>query len=79
MDNEGHIVHIDYGFMLSNSPGSLGFEMAPFKLSQEYIDILGGPQSEVFYEFRSLMKDAFAALRKHSERVITLVEIMERG
>lgn len=27
IDNEGHIIHIDFGFMLSNSPGSVGFEL----------------------------------------------------
>ena len=32
IDKQGHIVHIDFGFVLSNSPGSVGFEMAPFKL-----------------------------------------------
>lgn len=79
IDGQGHIIHIDFGFMLSNSPGSLGFEMAPFKLTQEYIDILGGTLSELFEEFRNLMKDTFLALRKHHERIITLVEIMERG
>ncbi|RWA10383.1 hypothetical protein EKO27_g4730 [Xylaria grammica] len=35
IDNEGHIIHIDFGFMLSNSPGSVGFEAAPFKLTQD--------------------------------------------
>ena len=33
VDSEGHIVHIDYGFFLSNAPGKgLRFEQAPFKL-----------------------------------------------
>ncbi|KOS19507.1 Phosphatidylinositol 4-kinase pik1 [Escovopsis weberi] len=35
IDSEGHIIHIDFGFMLSNSPGSVGFEAAPFKLTHE--------------------------------------------
>jgi len=34
IDNEGHIIHIDYGFLLSNAPGKgLKFEKAPFKLT----------------------------------------------
>lgn len=59
IDNEGHIIHIDFGFMLSNSPGSVGFEAAPFKLTQDYVDVLGGPTSESFEEYKSLCKQAF--------------------
>lgn len=33
IDREGHVIHIDFGFMLSNSPGNMGFEAAPFKLT----------------------------------------------
>lgn len=42
LDDEGHILHIDFGFLLSNSPGKgIKFEKAPFKLTQEFITILG--------------------------------------
>lgn len=78
VDTEGHLVHIDFGFMLSNSPGSVGFEMAPFKMTQEYLDILGGAQSSTFREFRSLMKLGFLAIRKHAENLLLLVEMMQR-
>jgi phosphatidylinositol kinase/protein kinase (PI-3 family) len=34
LDGEGHIIHIDYGFFLSNAPGKgLKFEKAPFKMT----------------------------------------------
>lgn len=33
IDSEGYLVHIDFGFILSTSPGSLNFESAPFKLT----------------------------------------------
>eukprot|EP00352_Strombidinopsis_acuminata_P003447 CAMPEP_0176403428 /NCGR_PEP_ID=MMETSP0126-20121128/50089_1 /TAXON_ID=141414 ORGANISM="Strombidinopsis acuminatum, Strain SPMC142" /NCGR_SAMPLE_ID=MMETSP0126 /ASSEMBLY_ACC=CAM_ASM_000229 /LENGTH=35 /DNA_ID= /DNA_START= /DNA_END= /DNA_ORIENTATION= len=34
IDPYGHIVHIDFGFILSNAPGrGLKFEKAPFKLT----------------------------------------------
>jgi phosphatidylinositol 4-kinase len=59
IDNEGHIIHIDFGFMLSNSPGSVGFEAAPFKLTYEYVDVLGGVGSQDFEEFKGLCKQAF--------------------
>ncbi|KAI9474221.1 MAG: kinase-like domain-containing protein [Benjaminiella poitrasii] len=78
IDDKGHIVHIDFGFILSNSPGSVGFEMAPFKLPQEYIDILDGVQSPVFREYRRLTKEAFLAVRKHSENILLLTEMMAK-
>jgi hypothetical protein len=63
IDNEGHIIHIDFGFMLSNSPGSVGFEAAPFKLTQEYVDVLGGVGSPGFKDYTRLCKKAFQGKR----------------
>lgn len=37
IDSKGHIIHIDFGFMLSLSPGGINFESAPFKLTSVYI------------------------------------------
>jgi phosphatidylinositol 4-kinase len=79
IDNFGHIIHIDFGFMLSNSPGSMGFEAAPFKLTQEYVDVLGGLGSPGFEEFKSLCKQAFQALRKQAEKIVMLVDVMGKG
>ena len=40
MDMNGRIVHIDYDYILSNSPGGVDFESAPCKLTKEYLDIM---------------------------------------
>lgn len=72
-------VDIDFGFVLSNSPGSVGFEMAPFKLSQEYIDVLGGMDSDLFGRYQVLMKKAFKALRKYGDNILLLVEMMSKN
>ncbi|KAF2101012.1 phosphatidylinositol 4-kinase PIK1a [Rhizodiscina lignyota] len=76
IDNAGHVVHIDFGFMLSNSPGNMGFEAAPFKLTHEYVEVMGGTGGAAFDQFKQLCKEAFLALRKESERIVTLVELM---
>lgn len=78
IDSDGHVIHIDFGFMLSNSPGNMGFEAAPFKLTLEYVELLGGQEGEAFNQFKELMKDAFQALRREAERIVTLVELMGR-
>ncbi|RYP33672.1 hypothetical protein DL767_004667 [Monosporascus sp. MG133] len=78
IDNEGHIIHIDFGFMLSNSPGSVGFEAAPFKLTYEYVDVLGGVGSPDFEDYKRLCKQAFQALRRSADNIIDLVRMMGR-
>ncbi|KAK3357722.1 phosphatidylinositol 4-kinase-like protein [Lasiosphaeria hispida] len=78
IDNEGHIIHIDFGFMLSNSPGAVGFEAAPFKLTYEYVDVLGGVGSPDFEDFKTLCKQAFQALRRSADNIIDLVSMMGR-
>jgi len=76
IDNAGHLIHIDFGFMLSNSPGSVGFEAAPFKLTQDYVDVLGGVGSPAWGEYVQLCKQAFQGLRKSPDSIIPVIELM---
>ncbi|GIY91094.1 phosphatidylinositol 4-kinase beta [Caerostris darwini] len=77
LDGEGHIIHIDFGFILSSSPKNLGFENSPFKLTQEFVDVMGGPGNDMFEYFKILMLQGLVAARKHHEKIVTLVEIMQ--
>ena len=80
IDNKGHLIHIDFGFMLSNAPGKgLKFETAPFKLSRDMIDCLGGRNSKYFEEFKKLLRKGFTAINKHRDKIIILVEMMWCG
>lgn len=78
IDNEGHLTHIDFGFMLSNSPGSVKFEGAPFKLTYEYIELMGGLESAVYKKFVRLVKEAFKAVRKYADQLVSMCEIMQK-
>jgi len=79
IDDEGHIIHIDFGFCLSVSPGNMGFETAPFKLTQEYIDIMGGFENPMFFYFKVLLFKGFEILKKFSEEIWYQVEIMKNA
>lgn len=78
---DGHIVHIDFGFMLSNTPGDMAFEQAPFKLTSELVAVMGGKDSASFSYFRELCVQAFLEARKpeNCQRVLVLVEMMSSG
>lgn len=78
VDGDGHIIHIDFGFLLSNSPGSVGFEAAPFKLTSEYVDLLGGLDSPMYARFVDLCKQCFKILRNNSQEIVDIVELMQR-
>ena len=78
IDSEGHILHIDYGFFFSNSPGrNMGFETAPFKLLQDFVSVMGGPDSDMFKYYRMLIFKGFLAARKHREAFVTLLRIAQ--
>ncbi|GAB4835579.1 Phosphatidylinositol 4-kinase beta 1 [Ancistrocladus abbreviatus] len=81
LDEDGHIIHIDFGFMLSNSPGGVSFESAPFKLTRELLEVMDsdaeGVPSEFFDYFKVLCIQGFLTCRKHAERIILLVEMLQ--
>lgn len=69
IDRDGHVIHIDFGFILSNTPGNIGFEAAPFKFPTEYLEVLGGVDGPAYVEFRRLFKEGFEAARKHCDSI----------
>eukprot|EP01031_Cornospumella_fuschlensis_P025716 gene25716-31055_t len=80
LTTHGHLVHIDYGFVLGASPGgNMEFEQAPFKLTTEYVEIMGGVESRGFKKFRDVCLRTFMELRKHSQRIMLLLEMLSKG
>ena len=78
INNEGYLIQIDFGFFLSNAPGG-EFEKAPFKLTDEVIEVIGGINSKYFQIFRKLMWKGMLAIAKHYEKIMILVEMMYCG
>lgn len=79
LDGEGHIIHIDFGFILSCSPRNLGFESSPFKLTHEFAEVMGGVDNDMYNYFKILMLQGFLAARKNMDKCLQLVEIMQTG
>ncbi|XP_063984723.1 phosphatidylinositol 4-kinase beta isoform X1 [Diachasmimorpha longicaudata] len=79
LHSDGHLIHIDFGFILSASPRNLGFESSPFKLTPEFVEVMGGSGSKMFQEFKGLILQGLVAARKHMDKVVNLVEIMLSG
>ena len=76
IDENGCIIHIDFGYILGESPGfNINFENAPFKLTQDYIDVMGGVKSPAFQLFQDLFYRGFQALKKHSDIMSAMLEV----
>jgi phosphatidylinositol 4-kinase len=77
LDDQGHLIHIDYGFMLSSSPKNLGFESSAFKMTYEFVEVMGGIESDMFAYFKILMLKGFLAARKYMDKLVPIIEIMQ--
>ncbi len=76
-DDQGHILHIDFGFCFDITPGGVKFEHAPFKLTHEMIQVLGGStQTQAYKWFEELCVKSFLAVRPYSETIVKCVKTM---
>jgi len=77
IDVRGRLIFIDFGFAMGMAPGhEFSMERAPFKLTQDYLDVMDGLRSSCFIEFKRLFVAGFIAARSNSQIALGLVEIM---
>ena len=80
IDSKGHLIHIDFGFMLSNAPGKgIKFEKAPFKITDEMLELIGGNNSDNFKEYRKRLFKGYFAIYDNFEKIQKLAEFMFIG
>ena len=70
------MIHIDFSFILSSSPGNMNFERAPFKLTSDYIELMEGRDSDIFAHFRLLFFLGLKFLRKYKKEIMDTVIMM---
>jgi phosphatidylinositol kinase/protein kinase (PI-3 family) len=75
IDAEGHIIHIDFGFLLSIAPGgAFSLENAPFKLTEEMVEVLDGLDSPLFAAFVGAFTKGFLALQSQAETMVGMLQ-----
>lgn len=59
-----------------DSPGfNLNYESAPFKLTAEYVDLLGGTQSPAFKLFEDMVVKGMFALKRNMDPLYAIVKV----
>jgi phosphatidylinositol kinase/protein kinase (PI-3 family) len=79
MDRQGHIMHIDFGYVLGDTPKMakvpIFSERAPFKMSGEFWDVLGGfRRGGLGVKFHEMFQRALECASAHAEEIESLVE-----
>mmetsp|Transcript_8469 Transcript_8469/g.27744 ORF Transcript_8469/g.27744 Transcript_8469/m.27744 type:complete len:657 (+) Transcript_8469:49-2019(+) len=75
LDAAGHVVHIDFGYILGRTPGAINFEDAPFKLTDDYVDVMQGFHSPAWHRFVDTFTDGLHALHKHRNKLHALLTL----
>eukprot|EP00817_Percolomonadidae_sp_ATCC50343_P006630 CAMPEP_0117422392 /NCGR_PEP_ID=MMETSP0758-20121206/3241_1 /TAXON_ID=63605 /ORGANISM="Percolomonas cosmopolitus, Strain AE-1 (ATCC 50343)" /LENGTH=1098 /DNA_ID=CAMNT_0005204985 /DNA_START=1208 /DNA_END=4504 /DNA_ORIENTATION=- len=81
VDRDGHLIHIDFGFLFNTAPGGkFSIEKSAFKLNAEMLRIMGEkpkqPHSESFMLFKELLFRAYLAARTQMDEIINIIEVM---
>ena len=73
MTPNGHLFHIDFGFIFGRDPKPLP---PPFRLIRQFIDAMGGEESEHYQRFKSYCFQAYNLLRSSASLILNLLSLM---
>ncbi|EFP83486.2 phosphatidylinositol-4- kinase [Puccinia graminis f. sp. tritici] len=76
INGQGHVTHIDFGFLFDIGPGGIKFEPNSFKLTGEMIALMGGQNSAGFRAFQELVIKGFLISRPFFKEIVTCVKLM---
>ncbi|KAG7376819.1 Phosphatidylinositol 4-kinase beta [Phytophthora pseudosyringae] len=75
LSSEGRVIHIDFGFILGIAPGGMfSVEDAPFKLTKEMVDVMGGLGSPGYKRFRHCLCEGLFVLQKYQAEIAALLQ-----
>ena len=55
----------------------MNFETAPFKMTAEYVELMGGYSSDAFRTFEDLLIKGFFAIKRNIENICAIEQVRE--
>lgn len=74
LDQRGHIIMPDFSAVFSAAT-----EISPFKLTRDYIDVMGGPHSDTFQHFQDLFVSGIKLARGNATAAISFSQVLASG
>lgn len=72
LHRDGRIVHIDFGFLFTTLPGGAIEKKVPFKLTSEYVAVLGDKSRSFVVQFRK----GFDAICEQKDKILQMFRLM---
>ena len=74
LTTQGHLFHIDFGFIFGRDPKPLP---PPIKITKEMVEAMGGAGSAHYKQFQQYAVSAFNILRQHASLILNLLSLMQ--
>jgi len=75
----GHLLHIDFGFILGQNPLQKQILSTPMRLTEEMLQTMGGSGSSDYKRFEGFCCQAYRILRKNAKLICNLLELMSNA
>ncbi|KAF0930784.1 hypothetical protein E2562_035256, partial [Oryza meyeriana var. granulata] len=76
LQHDGRLFHVDFSYMLGEQPHRFAPPSPPMKLCKEMVEAMGGTESEYYVRFKSYCCEAYNILRKSSNLILNLFDLM---
>mmetsp|Transcript_56608 Transcript_56608/g.156677 ORF Transcript_56608/g.156677 Transcript_56608/m.156677 type:complete len:471 (+) Transcript_56608:118-1530(+) len=76
MLDDGHFLHIDFGYILGDDPKKKLIAPPPFRFTKSMVDAMGGPTGRYFEQFQKFCVQAYLQLRRHASLIYSLCNLM---
>jgi len=70
---DGHLFHIDFGYVMGETPKRAIIGPPSMRLTNDMVDALGGCESRLYMRFERLCTDVFNYLRRHYATIALLL------